>query len=403
MSLPPPGTALLVGVGSGVAALGDYLLDAGWEIAVADDDPSRAAEYAATRGVRAVPVDRIGSRFDLAVRSAAVDAERIDGVAAQTLSYPEALGAISRSRTTIAIAGTHGKSTCAALLAHLMPRAGCIAGLPIDGRGGRFGDPDAPVIIEACEFRRHFLALRPHTLAVLAIEHDHPDCFADRDEVVSAFAALHTQATGAVLSDEPLARAISFDAGPIEPLIADSPLPSPLHPSLRAAVCLARMHGVADEAIARRLRTLPELPLRLQRVVAAGRVRYHDYAHHPTAVAATLGYVRQAHPGRIVHAIFEPHQMARLAAMGEAFADALAIADRITVLPVFAARECVGEFERITASRRLAEACGGAVAADCDAAAASCDDDEVVVVMGAGPIHRILGPLLDRGMVAIAR
>jgi len=232
-----PGHAHLVGAnGAGMRALADVLAAAGWHLTGSDagrpfpmppamlpkgaarldsvDIPAvlqadRHWEFArrVSRQRDLTPLAPAGEgtstrqhssgQWDVLIHSAAVpvdDAElqraRLSGV--PVLSYPEMLGRISRFRPAIAVAGTHGKSSTVGMTADALRASGLdptvIGGAAPLGcaSGGRLGG-DALLLIEACEYRRHFLNLRPRVLVLLPVEPDHFDCFPDEQSLEDAF------------------------------------------------------------------------------------------------------------------------------------------------------------------------------------------------------------------------
>src|SRR5690606_31991402 len=133
----------------------------------------------------------------LVVRSAAVPDDNREVAAARArgvpvLKYAEALGRLTARRRTVAIAGTHGKTTTTALVAHLLEAAGAdpgwiVGGRPLDRPPGRWGR--GPLVVEACEYDRSFLNLAPEIAAVLSVAPDHLDCFGDAGGVRAAYLA----------------------------------------------------------------------------------------------------------------------------------------------------------------------------------------------------------------------
>ena len=400
-----PGRVLLFGVGAGVRAAGDYLLNAGVTVEAFDDAPDSVRDWCRARDVplhRSLPLtldrrSRLGQswvrrRFDYVLHSAAVDPGRVGRTLA--ISYPAWLGQLSRSRPTLAIAGTHGKSSTVAMLAYLLPQAGVIGGVEVNGRSGRVGDVSQPLIVEACEFRRHFHELTPQWLAILNIDFDHPDCYTNRDDVVAAFAALAARV--------PEGKTI-YHAGDLPEIpsgrrvVTLRSCKQPDEANRAAAATIARDLGLSDATIAERLATLPFIPLRMERQDAGEVVWYGDYAHHPRAVAATLRTLRDRHAGRPLLVVFEPHQLRRLREFGPAFVDALRVADHVVLAPVFEARESNSDTDRERAWQPFAEV--GVRCRDFDAArqvvrqAIEAEPGAVVVAMGAGCVHQRLAAL----------
>ena len=195
-------SAHLVGIcGSGMKSLAALLLDLGWSISGSDMNPTESClEWLRTRGVnvhKGHAPQHIPWGAELVIYSAAVAAENPERVAARALgiperSYSQILGELMRSRRGIGIAGTHGKSTTAAMTAAVLRSAGrepsaCIgAELCGLGTGGWQGRGDL-FVAECCEFRRSFLDLSPTYAAILNVEPDHFDYFQNLAETREAF------------------------------------------------------------------------------------------------------------------------------------------------------------------------------------------------------------------------
>jgi UDP-N-acetylmuramate--alanine ligase len=193
--------AHLVGIGgSGMRALARVLLDKGWRLsgsdpAVGGDDPLARAGIRCFSGHAA---QQVTPDVECAIHSSAVPADnpellRAGELAIPVLSYAEMLGLLMQGHRGLAVAGTHGKSTTTAMAAEILVAAGCdptvICGAAPrnGGDGGRAGNGNT-VLVEACEFRRNFLYLRPHDAVILNIEPDHFDCYDSREALESAFA-----------------------------------------------------------------------------------------------------------------------------------------------------------------------------------------------------------------------
>ncbi|MEX0866732.1 MAG: Mur ligase family protein, partial [Pirellulales bacterium] len=317
----------------------------------------------------------------------------------EQISYPAALGRLSRNRETTAVAGTHGKSTTAALLSHLLRAAGrdptyCFGATYADGSpGGRWGGGETTVI-EACEFRRNFLLLTPRSAIVTNIDQDHLDCYTDEADTLAAFrqflgkisadsvpilqlaAADKIGFTGraetfAVEGDPQggradwLATEVALDAGGGrfrlrrgDTLVGEfqSPLCGRHNvENAAAAVIAALASDLTCREVARNLVTFPGVRRRLEPIRRDdGIVHFDDYAHHPTAVAATIAALRHCYRDRRIVALFQPHQATRLDRLFDDFVHALSAADAVAILEVCRAREPAGLHPEI--SGRLAEA-----------------------------------------------
>jgi UDP-N-acetylmuramate--alanine ligase len=392
-----------VGIGgSGMRALATVLVERGWTISGSDlraDD----VEAMIARGVRVygdhastnVPADAEAVVHSDAVPADNPERRRAEELGIRTCSYAQMLGEMTDQAIpltpirTIAIAGTHGKSTVTAMAAEILIRAGLdptvICGASPIARhengiaetGGRNGTGEI-MVVEACEYRGNFLHLAPETAAILNIEPDHFDYYRSTEQLTEAFEkfAGRVAATGLLIVGGDSNRAISVAkasgrAMTTFGLSADADWRAAnlqqnrgryrfelvLHGRLLTAVtlavpgrhnvlnalaaaALARHCGVSDAQIAQGLALFAGLKRRLE-----VRGRWHgatwvdDYAHHPTEIRAALAAVRLMFPRRRIFCVFQPHQASRLTILLDELAASLQNADKLAVTKVFRARE----------------------------------------------------------------
>ncbi len=449
-------SAYLVGVcGSGMKALAELLTGQGWAVSGSDNHASAAVvEALANRGLRIHPGHQgcfLAANTDVLVYSPAVGPEnaerqRATRLGIPQLSYSQMLGAMMRDRQGVCIAGTHGKSTTTAMTGCILTAAGLAPNVVVGAEVREIGlsgwsGAGPHFVVESCEFQRSFLDLSPRYAAILGIEPDHFDCYPHFDETVAAFAefAQHVPGDGRLLIPAgcEASKAASMAAGApvetfaVEPIGLDCRADwqaSDLRPtrdgtrfrvfyhgeffaeiSLRipgthnvanalGAVALAQMTGADTAAIREALREFPGICRRFEPVGTwRGVTLIDDYAHHPTAVAATLQTARDRYRGRRLWCVFQPHQISRTEALFDEFAASLIAADRVLLVPVFAAREHVHD-EPALVSRKLAEqvvARGGAArfVDTLDRAVATLEDElsagDVLITMGAGDIGKV--------------
>ncbi|MCE5302003.1 MAG: UDP-N-acetylmuramate--L-alanine ligase [Planctomycetaceae bacterium] len=396
--------AHLVGAaGSGMRSLADVLVQCGWRVQGSDGCSDDAALLAAA-GVRwfhGHDARWISPEVDVLAYSDAVPTDNPERRRAAQLGIPERsyfqwLGRLSAAADTVAVAGTHGKSTTTAMTAHVLIEAGkdpavCCGATPLGKTsGGRAGWLASPLsgeagqgggrllVVEACEYRANFLNLRPRCAAILGIEPDHFDCYPSLAELENAFRrfAASVPADGFLLvrRDCPSTRRAtegfscrteSFGLCPdadwsacdladrrgcfgFEIRRAGRPfcrvrLRTPgRHNVLNAlaAAALASRGGATPEQIAAGLSGFTGLHRRLEVLGTwRGATWVDDYAHHPTEVSAALAAVRRMFPGRRVWCVFQPHQASRTARLLDELAASLQNADRVFVTEIFRARE----------------------------------------------------------------
>lgn len=351
----------LVGAaGSGMRNLA-YLLHAGGkDVAGTDLDATALQALAATRGFTVVPEAAAAPSIERAERviySDAVPADHPLLVHARRYgkivqSYSEAVAWLSASRTLVAVAGTHGKSSTTAMLGCMLAEGGfdptvlvgaAVVGWP--GGGARLGQSDL-FIVEADEYRDHFLDFQPAHAAITNIDWDHPDYFASLAAVESSFAAfLNVLPRGGTVvtlrSVKDVHSHLPWPARTVlaQPLPAAVSVPLPgahMRNNAAIAVALAGELGVPRPAALSALSTFPGLGRRFELIgTLAGMHVISDYGHHPAAVAATLAAARLSFPQQKLAVLFEVHTIERLKKFRAGFKRALAGADIIVLLPVF--------------------------------------------------------------------
>jgi UDP-N-acetylmuramate--alanine ligase len=282
----------------------------------------------------------------------------------------------------IAVAGTHGKTTTTGMIVHALRAIGAdptffIGGeLPGAGEGGEAANAGLGsgelVIAEADESDASFLSLRPAVAVVTNVELDHHARWSSRAELIRAFAQFCAPASGVVRGAAPELDAVVPAGAASVAFTETEPGPAALelsvpgrHNALNARAALAAI-GLAGADIAAAAEALAGFPgmLRRQELKGerSGALVYDDYAHHPTEVRATLAALRELRPQRLI-AVFQPHLYSRTKALAAEFGAALADADEVGVLDVYAAREePVGPLEGVSGlavARATAERAGG--------------------------------------------
>jgi UDP-N-acetylmuramate--alanine ligase len=312
------------------------------------------------------------------VYSTAIPADNPEREAARARGLPERpraelLGELAALRRVIAVAGAHGKTTTAAMVAHALLECGLDPGYLVGGEvlstgsNGAWGTGEW-LVVEADESDRSFLALHPEIAVLTNVELDHHATYASRAELEAAFAAFLGQSAQAVVWDRPDLVALAngrpvttFDVIDARPgpqgvsftwdgIDVDLAVPGS-HNALNAAAALTacRLAGADPAGAARALESFRGAGRRFEEIgtTAAGARVVDDYAHHPTEVRATIAAARTQDPERIV-AVFQPHLYSRTQRLAGDFGAALAIADVVVVLDVYAARERPEDFPGVS-------------------------------------------------------
>jgi UDP-N-acetylmuramate--alanine ligase len=367
------------------------------------------------------------------VYSSAVPAENVERAAARERGLPERpraqlLAELSALRRTIAVAGTHGKTTTSSMLVHALRAAGLepgwLIGAPIGGGlANAHWSEGEWLVIEADESDRSMLSLDVEIAVLTNVELDHHATFSSLAELREAFGAFAALARGAVVVwDRAELLELAEGSGEAELVAFDVPAPTLLsdgssfpwrsqqvrlavpgaHNALDAAAALeaARLAGADVGRAIAGLADFHGAGRRFQRLGASegGALVYDDYAHHPTEVAATLDAARTLAHERVV-AVFQPHLYSRTALLAREFGRALARADVVVVLDVYPARERAEDYPGVS-GLLIAEAAADAAAgrpvywlAKFDDAAAALAgllrEGDVCLVMGAGDVDAL--------------
>jgi UDP-N-acetylmuramate--alanine ligase len=450
-----------VGVGgAGMSAYARAAHSLGAEVSGSDGASSPYLERLQADGVLRASIGHaaanvpVGEGVEL-VYSSAVPAENAERAAARERGLPERpraelLAELSALRRTIAVAGTHGKTTTSSMAVHALRAAGMdpgwLVGAPIGGGlANAHWSEGEWLVVEADESDRSMLSLDVEVAVLTNVELDHHATFASLGELRKAFAAFLARARRAIVVwDRPELLELARQPVPVDPrelmnprrlsLLAtalrpgvelvpyDVPAPTLLndgssfqwrsqqvrlavpgaHNALDAAAALeaVRLAGAdAADAIAG-LAAFEGAGRRFQRVgrSSAGALVYDDYAHHPTEVAATLDAARTLAHERLI-AVFQPHLYSRTALLAREFGRALARADVVVVLDVYPARERAEEHPGVS-GLLIAEATADAAAGrpvywlpTFDAAASVLDgllgEGDACLVMGAGDVDAL--------------
>src|SRR3954471_14093398 len=381
--------------------------------------------------------------------TAAVPPDHPELARARALNIPvvrraDALGELvsGGGANLVAVSGTHGKTTTTVMTTEALSAAGRnptgLAGGRVASWGGnaRLGG-DALYVVEADEYDKAFLSLRPTIAVVNNVEADHLECYGSVELLEAAFVEFAGRAERVIVGADDVGadrvalqlhtpvwrvglgatadvriRAVRLEPGGSRAAISlpgghvvELQLAVPgLHNVRNAAMTLAVLHALGADVTAG-LQALAEFHGVGRRFERLGEERgvavIDDYAHHPTEVAATLSAARQAYPGRRVVAVFQPHLYSRTALHGEALGKALAAADLVVVAPIYGAREqpMAGVTHHIVV--RGATRAGAATVAVRDRSgltnhvARAVREGDVVFTLGAGDITRVGPELLE--------
>jgi UDP-N-acetylmuramate--alanine ligase len=383
----------LVGIGgTGLSAIAKVLLERGTIVSGSDQRLSPILERLGEQGARIYvghAAEHIGSA-DLVVVSSAIPEDNPEVVAARESGIPvlkrsEFIGSLMAGYYSIAVAGTHGKTTTTAMIAFIMTEAGLSPSFIIGGLSCNLGTNAAAghgphFVIEADEYDYMFLGLQPDVAVVTNIEMDHPDCFECMEDMTEAFAAFlrrvppggHIIVNGDdgrvrdMLVDVDiqeietfgLSQGLNWRASDVKTNKAGGQTFSVWHDETALGPFELQVPGIhnvlnalaaiaATTEVDTRLNSIRDSLSRFKgterrfehKGTASGVVVIDDYAHHPTEIRATLAAAHARYAGRTIWAVFQPHTYSRFKFLFRDFAGSFQLADHVIVTDIFASRE----------------------------------------------------------------
>lgn len=414
--------------GAGMSALAQILSDMNYHVQGSDVDKVFFTQKPLEeKGIPLLPFQKENIQEGQTIIASAAYSDEHEEVRAakeknlRVYKYPEFLGEFIQQFTSIAVTGSHGKTSTTGLLAHVLEEARPTSYLIGDGTGK--GEVDSEYFVfEACEYRRHFLNYHPDYAIMTNIDFDHPDYFKGIEDVYDAFQEMAMQVKKAIIAcgdDEYLQRinaqvpvvyyglneendfcaknihtdeeGTHFDVFVRNTLYASFTIPSyGKHNILNALAVIAICHyeQVELEIIQSRLKSFNGVKRRFSEKKFGDQILVDDYAHHPVEIAATIETAREKYKDREIVAIFQPHTFSRTKQFLNEFAESLKAADQVYLCEIFSsARESEGDltiydlYERIPDAKILDEEEIDQLGAHRDA---------VLLFMGAGDVQKFL-------------
>ncbi len=418
-----------IGIGGiGMSGLARLFLHEKSQVSGSDRAPSIITEALEKEGVHffaSQVKENITEDIDLVVYTEAMPKDHEELVRArelgiETLNYFETLGVVANEYYLIAVSGSHGKTTTTAMLIDVFEEAGLdpsaiVGSLRAKTKSNYRAGKSKYFIVEACEYRRDFLSLKPDILVITNIEHEHVDYYKSLAEVQNAFQefALQVREGGAVF--------VNFGGGNIAAVLEGvrasvidygkyfNPMLKLSMPGIHnqmnasAAQAVAEFVGIEKEVAKTALQNFKGTWRRFEyKGEYNGAKVYDDYGHHPTEIKATLGGVRELYPNKEITVVFQSHTYTRTHELFSDFVDALALANRVIVLPIYAAREeNVSGVSHTKLVSAIQEKNKNAEALDTIESAVtklktSLTEKDVVITMGAGDMTPIVADMLTK-------
>jgi len=276
-------------------------------------------------------------------------------------SYPQMLDIISRDKYTIAVSGTHGKTTTTAMIAQILSGMGndptvIVGSLLVGSKSNFIAGKSKYLVVEACEYRRSFLNINPKILVITNIDSDHLDYYKDIEDIKSAFheMAMKVPSDGFVVCNPDDANIADVIKGINACVInwqeyfdRNLKLKVPgVHnkKDAAAAIAAATILGISKSDAEKYVKEFPGTWKRFEfrGKLSNGSLIYDDYAHHPTEIMATLEGFRELYSkaeGWKITVVFQPHLFSRTKLLLNDFAKSFADTDEVLILPIYYARE----------------------------------------------------------------
>jgi UDP-N-acetylmuramate--alanine ligase len=334
--------------------------------------------------------------------------------------YHDFLGELSDQYTSVAITGSHGKTSTTGLLSHVLSGIKPTSYLIGDGTGR--GEKDAEYfVLEACEYRRHFLAYKSDYALITNIDFDHPDYYTSIEDVQDAFLSFSQQIKKAIFACGDDARLQElhasvpivyygfdeyndFQAKNLERTTEGSTfdvfvrgdfygkffIPSYGKHNIQNAlgvIAFSHYEGLDLDKVQERLQSFKGVKRRFTEKNVMDTVIIDDYAHHPAEIRATLDAAHQKYPDREIVAVFQPHTFSRTVALLDEFGEALDLADAVYLCDIFTSAR---EQEGTVTIRDLLDKTekGKDIISEEDVSALLKHKNQVVVFMGAGDVDK---------------
>jgi UDP-N-acetylmuramate--alanine ligase len=438
--------------GIGMSALARYFNSKGFDVAGYDKTPSDLTDQLVREGIKIhfeddinqIPAKFLEHKNDMLVTYTPAipkDHKEHQYLADQgfkIIKRAEVLASVTIGKQTIAVAGTHGKTSTASIIAHILktgdiPFYAFLGGIASNYKTN-FLEPEkntdsALVVVEADEFDRSFHQLNPDISIITAVESDHLDIYGTEKNLQIAFTefAKKTKPSGTLIVHKNLPIELPeagkqltyaatanadiyseyitildhkyhFDAVFQDERLSDLVIGIPgihnIENSLAAMA--ATRHLVSDNAVYyKALSTFKGVHRRFEVVLRNKHVVYiDDYAHHPTEIKVTLQTVRDMYPAKKLLGVFQPHLFSRTKDLAKDFAESLSLLDELVLLPIYPAREL--PMPGVTSQLILDDVtCSKKQIAEKESVLdiLAKTDADVIITLGAGDIDRLVQPI----------
>jgi len=422
----------LIGIGGiGVSALAQYYLAKGNDVSGSDLVASEITDMLKQKGIKIfIGTDKknISKNLDLVVYSPAVEQSNVELMAAKNLeircqTYPEALGELAKEHFTIAVSGTHGKSTTSSIIGLLLTEAGLDPTVIVGTKLKEFGNSNFRagnskyLVIEADEHFASFLNYWPKIIVLTSLEADHLDYYKTLDNLLKTFKEYveHLSEDGFLVAnkdDENICK-IQNSKTKIQNYSLQQPEAKKLKEILQipgahnisnalAALTVARILGISDEVSFKSLSGFKGTWRRFE--IKEGSANgnkitvVNDYGHHPTEVRVTLKAVREKYPNKRIMCVYQPHQYQRTFYLFDEFVKVFREVpiDKVIIIDIYsvAGRESEEIKSKVNSEKLVKEINKDNVVCILFGEVEkyikeNIEDGDVLVIMGAGDIYKL--------------
>lgn len=446
MKIKPGHTIYFLGIGGiGMSAIARWCNSLGANVFGYDLTSTRLTKALEDEGMRIhydIDVNKIPLNVDLAIYTPAIpknnkELQYFKSSNIPTIKRSEFLGEISDEYTTVAVAGTHGKTSITALTAHILKNAGLnisafIGGITLNYNTNLILSPNTEIlVVEADEFDRSMLKLSPDIAIITSTDKDHLDIYENHDDIKNTFVEfanrikekgtlIYNSSTGPFdsVNRNKINYSTKQDASAIasnirikkgkyvidirirEMELVDVEINVPgIHniENTLAAVSVSYLLGLKSTEIRDGIQSFKGVERRMEYVINGESITYiDDYAHHPEEIRYTIETIRNLYPDSKLLVIFQPHLFSRTRDFADEFAHELSKADELWLLDIYPAREepIEGITSEIVANKIIHTHCK-IIKKDEIISLLSEKKPEVILTIGAGDIGAMVNEIKE--------
>lgn len=419
-----------IGIGGiGLSALAQYFKHEGYEVSGTDQSDSRVITLLKSKGIDVAighhpefiteDIERV--YYTAALSDTDPELIRTQELNIPAYTYAQGLGMISKNKKTIAVAGSHGKTSTTAMIAHVL-REGkkdptVIVGSLLGKDGTNFisGTNDL-FVVEACEYKKSFLEIDPWIAVVTNIDNDHLDYYGTIENLVAAFKTFVEKVPkdGYIVVDrtlpymEVILQSVQGTIIDVSERSYDFNLLVPgehMQKNARLGAVVSELVSIPYTDAKKYLETFAGTWRRSQYVgtTTKGALIFDDYGHHPTEIKVTLKGFKQKYNEKKIIVLFQPHLFSRTKLLFDDFIKSFFDVDTVYVAPIYAAREVdSGDISsQMLVSAMQQKGIKAFLYSDEDfKVLTNLTDDSILITLGAGSMNSIGESLAENKMLA---